>query len=273
MSHENAGRVVGTTRPGVGLAGVALGWARTYSGPMARSRVRASSSVLRVGRCVVLLAPACFCVLASGATAAPPPNDDLGQATPIRLGSTVRGTVTDATKQRDEARHGRLATAGSVWFRLRAKRRVGVELRTCGADFDSILAVYGGRSLRSLSVVRFNNDGCGRSRGGSGRRSPPGPHGSTGSPLRALLRAGDSVSRPPRSRHRGTTISWTPCRSGSLRQSPRRVGKPRASPASLETTRGPIPFGSVSASRARARFGSTLVMGAVLCSPCTPVPD
>ena len=167
MSHENAGRVVGTTRPGVGLAGVALGWARTYSRPMARGRVRASWSVSRVGRCVVLLAPACFCVLASGATAAPPPNDDLGQATPIRLGSTVRGTVTDATKQRDEARHGRLATAGSVWFRLRAKRRVGVELRTCGADFDSILAVYGGRSLRSLSVVRFNNDGCGRSRGGS----------------------------------------------------------------------------------------------------------
>ena len=30
-----------------------------------------------------------------------------------------------------------------------------MELRTCGADFDSILAVYGGRSLRSLSVVRL----------------------------------------------------------------------------------------------------------------------
>lgn len=132
-----------------------------------------------------------FGVVVAPASAAPH-NDDLEDARPLRVDTAVTGTINGATRQRGEPRHGRPLAASSVWYRLRTKRAVEVSLTTCGARFDSVLAAYRGRSLRSLRLVKANDDGCGpvsprasriafiarrgktywiRSRGPSGQRS------------------------------------------------------------------------------------------------------
>lgn len=128
---------------------------------MARDRVRASHSVMRIAHLVLVLALACFGVLASEAVAVAPPNDDFGHATPIRVGSTVKGTIDGATKQPAEPQHARSRATHSVWYRFRARRNVTVGLNTCRSSFNTVVAVYRGRSLQSLRTVDFNdNGGC-----------------------------------------------------------------------------------------------------------------
>jgi hypothetical protein len=100
-------------------------------------------------------------VLASSAAAAPA-NDSFGKAVDLRVGQTVPGTVNGATKQRGEPQHANSLATHSVWYRFRAKRKVALGLNTCDSNFDTVLAVYTGRRLRSLRPVEFNNDGgCG----------------------------------------------------------------------------------------------------------------
>jgi hypothetical protein len=94
-----------------------------------------------------------------GPASAAPRNDDFGNALPIRVGETVRGTTFGATVQRGEPRHGP-AEGASVWYRLRSRRKVSVLLNTCRAAEDPVIAVYTGRALRSLRVIDFNDDGC-----------------------------------------------------------------------------------------------------------------
>src|SRR5688572_12251647 len=107
-------------------------------------------------------------MFAAPASAAPG-NDDFQNARPIRVGATLQGTISGATKQPGEPRHARTLAARSVWYRFRAKRSLTVSLNTCGASFDSVLAAYTGRSLRSLKVIKYNNNGCDVA-GGSGSR-------------------------------------------------------------------------------------------------------
>jgi hypothetical protein len=107
---------------------------------------------------------AALLVMASPGFAA---NDDFAHARTLRVGATLKGSIKGATKQRGEPRHGGSLATHSVWYRFRAKRKLALGLSTCSANFDSVLAVYSGRSLRSLRAVEFNNDGCGSSGGGS----------------------------------------------------------------------------------------------------------
>ena len=81
--------------------------------------------------------------------------------------TTVRGNINGASRQRGEPRHADSLARRSVWYRFRAKRKVTLGLSTCRTTFDTVIAVYGGRSLRTLRGVDFNNDGCGRDGGGS----------------------------------------------------------------------------------------------------------
>jgi hypothetical protein len=103
----------------------------------------------------------------ASAAAAAPRNDDFAQARTLRVGTTVKGNVNGATRQRGERRHADSLARRSVWYRFRAKRKVTLSLSTCRSTFDSVIAVYSGRSLRALREVDFNNDGCGRRGGGS----------------------------------------------------------------------------------------------------------
>jgi hypothetical protein len=103
---------------------------------------------------------------ASGAAAAPK-NDDFGDAIPLRIGTTVNGNINGATKQRGEPGHARSLATRSVWYKFASTRKRAIELGTCNSNFDSVVAVYTGRTLQSLRPVDFNNDGCGVSGGGS----------------------------------------------------------------------------------------------------------
>jgi hypothetical protein len=124
---------------------------------MAR-RLRIASLALVVGvLCAVFTTPA----------SAAPSNDDFGDARALRLGAEVAGTVNGATRQRGEPRHAQSLASRSVWYRFRARRKTTVLLGTCRSNFDTVVAVYSGRRLRSLRAVDFNNDGCGEIGAGS----------------------------------------------------------------------------------------------------------
>lgn len=79
---------------------------------------------------------------ASTAAAAAPSNDDFARARTLRVGTTVKGEVNGATRQRGEPRHARSSAKHSVWYRFRARRRLALGLYTCKANFDSVVAVY-----------------------------------------------------------------------------------------------------------------------------------
>lgn len=131
----------------------------------------ASNTLTSMRRTTVVMATlsllfAALLVSAASASAAPR-NDGFGNAIPLRLGKTLSGSINGATNQRGEPRHANSLATHSVWYSFRAKRRAGVLLGTCSSSFDTVVAVYTGRRLRGLREVDFNNDGCGRTGGGS----------------------------------------------------------------------------------------------------------
>jgi hypothetical protein len=101
------------------------------------------------------------------AASARPANDDFRDAARLHIGRDVRGTISDATLQRGEPDHAGLSPDRSVWYRLRTRRRTPLMINTCTSNFDSVVAVYSGRSLTRLRKVDFNDDGC---RSGDGSR-------------------------------------------------------------------------------------------------------
>ena len=91
-----------------------------------------------------------------------PPNDDFVDAVPIRLGESVGGTTRNATRELDEPRHAFEQADLSVWFRLTVASSRVVELDTCRAyAFDTVLAVYTGRTVSRLRDVTSDDDSCG----------------------------------------------------------------------------------------------------------------
>jgi hypothetical protein len=117
----------------------------------------------------VLITAALLATLTLGVpeTFAAPGNDDFAIAKVLRLGKSVKGGIDGATRQPGEPRHARSLARHSVWYRLRVKHTMTVAVNTCSASFDSVLAVYTGRSLHGLKVVQYNNDGCPGGGGGS----------------------------------------------------------------------------------------------------------
>ena len=94
------------------------------------------------------------------AIAAPPSNDDftaaevLTGALPISGG----GTNVDATKEAGEPSHVGNAGGASVWFSWTPTASADVEIDMCGADYDTLLAVYMGATVDALTEVRSNDD-------------------------------------------------------------------------------------------------------------------
>jgi hypothetical protein len=103
----------------------------------------------------------------AAAASARPANDDFRDAALVRVGRDVRGTIRDATIQPGEPRHATRSTEASVWYRLRVRHRLALMVNTCTSNFDSVVAVYSGRSIDGLRAVDFNDDGC---REGAGSR-------------------------------------------------------------------------------------------------------
>jgi hypothetical protein len=95
------------------------------------------------------------------AAMAAPKNDSFARAATLRVGKTLNGNINGATKQSGEPRHAGSLANHTVWYRLRVSSKQAVLVSTCTASFDTIVAVYTGRSVRNLREIEFNNDGCG----------------------------------------------------------------------------------------------------------------
>jgi hypothetical protein len=97
-----------------------------------------------------------------GALAAPPANDNFASAQPLSpaagLPASATGTTVDATREAGEPVHAASAGARSAWFTWTAPSSRRVRLSACGSAFNTLLAVYTGGAVGSLTRVADNND-------------------------------------------------------------------------------------------------------------------
>jgi hypothetical protein len=88
-----------------------------------------------------------------------PPNDNWSQAFVVPgLNTTVLGTNTYATKEPNELAHGDVGVGKSIWWSWTAPSSGIFSATTAGSGFDTVLAVYTGSSLATLSEVAANDD-------------------------------------------------------------------------------------------------------------------
>ena len=73
-------------------------------------------------------------------------------------GLSVTGSNVNATKQNGEPNHARNPGGKSVWWSWTAPTNGDVSITTEGSDFDTLLGVYTGSSVSSLSLVSSNDD-------------------------------------------------------------------------------------------------------------------
>ncbi len=91
---------------------------------------------------------------------APPANDEFADAEQVNglLPLSVGGTNMDATKEPGEPNHAANAGSGSVWYAWTAEQPGPVVIDTCASTFDTLLAVYTGDALDSLTTVASSED-------------------------------------------------------------------------------------------------------------------
>ena len=103
-----------------------------------------------VTRVPVTLAPPCT---------VPPANDSFAaaQIIPYRT-ATALGNNDCATKQPSEPNHAGNAGAHSIWYRWTAPFSGPVIISTDGSGFDTILALYTGTAVNSLTLIASDDD-------------------------------------------------------------------------------------------------------------------
>src|SRR5438094_1117953 len=83
------------------------------------------------------------------------------------LTTTVTGSNVGATKETGEPYHAGNIGGKSVWWMWTAPSAVSVTINTSGSSFDTLLAVYTGASVSSLTTVASNDDSGGMQSRGS----------------------------------------------------------------------------------------------------------
>jgi Ca2+-binding RTX toxin-like protein len=93
----------------------------------------------------------------------PPPNDDFDDAQNFGDVSSMstQGTNVDATKEPGEPSHAFNEGGASVWYSWRAPGSGVTVIDLCSSDFDTLLGVYTGSSVGSLTNVVSSDDACG----------------------------------------------------------------------------------------------------------------
>ena len=110
--------------------------------------------ILALGLAGTMLVP-------GSALAAAPANDNFAAAAELTGRSDVaEGTNEEATKELNEPNHAGPGGA-SIWYRWTAPADGRVVVSTCESDFDTLVGVYTGTAVGSLTQVAANNDGCG----------------------------------------------------------------------------------------------------------------
>src|SRR6266403_1604706 len=90
----------------------------------------------------------------------PPTNDNFASIQTISgCSGSAAGTNDGATKEAGELSNpASPSSTKSIWYQWQAPVSDNVTIDTRGSDFDTILAVYTGTSLSSLSLVKSNDD-------------------------------------------------------------------------------------------------------------------
>ena len=87
-----------------------------------------------------------------GATSSAPVNNDFANRTAITgTTATVMGTNVSATKESGEPSHAGCSGGKSLWWTWTAPTAGSVQIDTIGSNFDTILGVYTGSSISSLT--------------------------------------------------------------------------------------------------------------------------
>src|SRR5919108_415252 len=130
---------------------------RTYDALAAGShtfRVRAVDAAGRIDP-----TPATLTWSVPATTPGVPANDAFADAIPLRVSSSSFDIYnTGATKEAGEPNHAGNAGGHSLWLRWRAPRSGTMTMETRGPSIDTLLAVYTGSSVGSLSLVASNDN-------------------------------------------------------------------------------------------------------------------
>jgi Domain of unknown function (DUF4214) len=90
-----------------------------------------------------------------------PPNDNFSAAQVVNgCAGTATGTNVGATHESGEPNHdpGNGGGARSIWYQWTAPSTGTAQITTAGSSFDTILGVYTGNAVNSLSVIGKNDD-------------------------------------------------------------------------------------------------------------------
>lgn len=94
-----------------------------------------------------------------GGDLTPPPNDNFADATQvIGFGGIYHSNNRGFTKETGEPSHAGGVGKRSAWWKWTAPLTGQVQINTLGSSFDTILAVYTGTAVRSLTQVAANDD-------------------------------------------------------------------------------------------------------------------
>lgn len=91
---------------------------------------------------------------------APPANDDLANSTALSGASVTRGPDTNAgaTAEASEPIHAGSGGGRSIWYSWTSPGSGGVVATTSGSDFDTVLGVYTGSGVSTLTEVASNDE-------------------------------------------------------------------------------------------------------------------
>ena len=84
-------------------------------------------------------------------------NDDFQDAATV-TGTTVTGSTSTATRQTGEPSHGGSGGAASIWYRWTAPSSGTLVLTTQDSSFDTLLGVYTGLTVDTLTTLAANDD-------------------------------------------------------------------------------------------------------------------
>jgi bacillolysin len=91
-----------------------------------------------------------------------PANDAFASAQALTgANATVTGTNVNATKESGEPNHAGNTGGKSVWYKWTPQASGTTTIDTAGSNFDTLLAIYTGGAVNSLSQVASNNDADG----------------------------------------------------------------------------------------------------------------
>jgi VCBS repeat-containing protein len=90
-----------------------------------------------------------------------PANDGFADATPIGIGTYLASSIGSTAEPGEPTGAATNGRVNSVWYVWTADTSDYVEFNTFGSDFDTILGVYVGTSIDSLTLIAANDDAAG----------------------------------------------------------------------------------------------------------------